>query len=69
MMTYTESDKDHFQQVLQDDIEILLEEFEELTGRQISIVTIMRVECDEKKYHKAFEYIVKVYKGNDENTL
>ena len=52
-------DKDLLQQGLCDDIEILLQDFEESTGRQISSVTLSRTELDEKKYHKAFEYIVK----------
>lgn len=43
-----------------DDIEILLEEFEETTGNQVSEIKVSRVEVDEKKCHKAFEYLVGV---------
>lgn len=60
MSNYSKEKKDLLQRVLQDDIEILLEEFEELTDREVRQISISRVDCDEKTYHKAFEYIVKV---------
>lgn len=57
---YSEKDKDLFGLALQDDITILLEEFEEVTGRQVIKIHIGRVDIDEKKYHKAFEYIAAI---------
>lgn len=58
-----EKDKSLLHQALCDDIETLLEEFEEATGRQVFTIKVSRVEVDEKKCHKAFEYIVKIPRG------
>ena len=56
MTEYSEKDKDLFELALRDDITILLEEFEEVTERQVIKIHIGRVEIDEKIYHNAFEY-------------
>lgn len=51
------------QQCLRDDIEILLEEFEDTTGKRVSEIQVVRIAIDESdwpKFHKRFEYLVKV---------
>lgn len=53
-------DKQLFQQALCGDIEVLLEEFEEDTGNQVSEIKVSRLYLDKKQAHKAFEYIVEV---------
>lgn len=60
MKAYREEEKDLLQTALKDDLEILLEEFEEATGRQVYRISITRVDCDEKKFHRAFEYAVEI---------
>ncbi len=51
-----ERDKNLLQRALQDDIEILLEDFEDVTGRRVTTISVSRMEVDERKCHKSFEY-------------
>ena len=52
---------ENYKKLLEQDIEIALEEFEEATKIKITGITFKRIETDAAQTGKSFEYVVNVW--------